>query len=91
MFTRKASVRTLKPLITGLYSTSTDGAFDEWMHRFGEGLHIGEHLGLEAGTYRLHHRPTNKLLNTWNDSRHKGQPTNLAYPHATSGRAKLRQ
>ena len=37
-----------------LDSTSTDGAYDKWMHRFGQsgiGLHIDEHLGLEAGTY----------------------------------------
>jgi hypothetical protein len=51
--TRNSYVKTL--IAAGLLdSTSTDGAYDKWMHRFGQsgiGLHIDEHLGLEAGTY----------------------------------------
>jgi hypothetical protein len=39
-----------------LDSTSTDGSYDTWMHRFGQydiGLHIDAQLGLEAGTSQL--------------------------------------
>jgi hypothetical protein len=53
MSTRKPYVRTLK-VAGSLDSTSNDGAFDQWMHRFGQrdvGLCIDEHLGLETGTY----------------------------------------
>jgi hypothetical protein len=43
-----------------LDSTSNDGVFDKWSHRFGQrdiGLHIDEHLGLQAGTSVIYDSP----------------------------------
>jgi hypothetical protein len=51
MSTRQSYVRALKA--AGLLDCN-DGAFSNWMHRFGEhdiGCHIDERLGLEEGTY----------------------------------------
>jgi hypothetical protein len=63
MSTIKSYVRTLRA--AGLLDkTSTDGAFDKWIHRFGQhdmGLHIEENLGLEAGTYDGKRRNTTKI------------------------------
>ena len=63
MSTRMSCVQTL--IAAGLLdSTSKDGAYDKWMHRLkqrGIGLHIDEHLGLEAGTYHGKRRNSTRI------------------------------
>ena len=51
-------------IVAGLLDSNDDGAFSNWMHRFGEhdiGSHIDEQLGSEEGTYKGESRSTNKL------------------------------
>ena len=84
--TRQSHARALKA--AGLLdSTSQDGVFSKWMHRFGEhdiGSHIDEQLGLEKRTYegksrsktriRDHPPPTTKRSTSFISprSRYKG-------------------
>ncbi len=56
MYTGKIEVSRFSSGLLDATSSSTDGAYDMRMHRFGQrdiGLHIDENLGLEAGAVAL--------------------------------------